>query len=523
MARSSRQLARRRRTPWFGAVCCAAWLNCGLVMAAPVAPEGSAYRADELAPFFKAAATRRVDVVGIGDSNQLFDNHGWDEGWIEALHRRFGAYATPLQSLGENDGRSSGTGNGSIVFASRSSLTFDYDGAPPEDDALLPANTGVRPMAYVHIPAGETRRVTGHGIINLRRSFVPTSGALRFDVSYARRPDALGSTFRPVIRNNEWPFTELARAQPVDIGLGAPGLGFASVELPAGDRPFSLGGLVQSFTGNITGPFTAYDARFVATTRNAGASFSTMYGVGSQSLRDMAEAFATAGTPFITSYYRRVTFAQENEPVVLVRIHSGLNDQNENLPPLSPWGDDVTAGPSSAEAYEANLRTLVDLLTQGWADAGYAPEGLFFLFTPSHPIADPDDEDLVGYREAARRVADDTPRAAVIDMAQLTSEAELLEGGYRVNTLDRNHLRIGAYTALASRELAALQAGRSWVDVNADGAVDEEDLYLLESKPDAFDGWKPDDLCIEGLRAALLFEPAEAPPVQGRSSAPAGE
>ena len=61
----------------------------------------------------RAAATSRVDVVMIGDSNQLYGGVGYDDGWARSLSQRFGLYGTGLHFLGENDGQGAAVDYGS--------------------------------------------------------------------------------------------------------------------------------------------------------------------------------------------------------------------------------------------------------------------------------------------------------------------------------------------------------------------------------------------------------------------------
>ena len=93
-------------------ISCADWVGApSSAVAAGNDCEG-VYNAQEVAPFFDRAAATRVDVVMLGDSNQVFANTGWDHGWGKALAGRFGMYATGLLSAGENEGNGAGIGYG---------------------------------------------------------------------------------------------------------------------------------------------------------------------------------------------------------------------------------------------------------------------------------------------------------------------------------------------------------------------------------------------------------------------------
>src|SRR4051794_32946264 len=54
------------------------------------------YKGDQIRPFIQAAVSRRVDVAGIGDSNQVHFGTGYDDGFQLALGQQFGLYATEV-------------------------------------------------------------------------------------------------------------------------------------------------------------------------------------------------------------------------------------------------------------------------------------------------------------------------------------------------------------------------------------------------------------------------------------------
>ncbi len=108
-----------------------------------------------LAPVWEAASNGgRVDVVCIGDSNQLYFGTGWDEGWARALHEQFGLYATGLHSAGESNGVNSGVG---WTWGTTATVgtSFTHSGAPAAAAALLNnPPSGLVPLNYLHVAEG---------------------------------------------------------------------------------------------------------------------------------------------------------------------------------------------------------------------------------------------------------------------------------------------------------------------------------------------------------------------------------
>ncbi|MEM1423360.1 MAG: hypothetical protein AAGH64_05085, partial [Planctomycetota bacterium] len=151
-----------RHAPLIPLVACAYLLVGPGAHAAPERFEGAVTDADDLAPFFEAAATRRVDIVGIGDSNQLFQGHGWDAAWILATDARFGAWATGSLSPGENNGNGGASGQGWSVASTASAGQFGYTDAPPPQNDLLADTPDFGPLNYLHVaPSAQATLTAG--------------------------------------------------------------------------------------------------------------------------------------------------------------------------------------------------------------------------------------------------------------------------------------------------------------------------------------------------------------------------
>lgn len=453
-----------------------AWLAAGA--GAGPAPNPTT-NAEALAPFFEQAMTGRVDIVALGDSNQLFQGHGWDHGWGRAASVRFGMYATPLFSAGENSGNGAGQGYGATTFSTGGSGQFLYAGAPVFHDAPLSPSPGLRPLNYTHIPAmGAAGTGFNLGFFMDADCPVDVNAALRFHYVYGEFLGATGS-FNPMVRLQQPPFSTLITSPTVSCAGPAPAIVAGSLDLPGATRNAALNFRIAPWGQVIFGPFIWYYQRAENLERPRGASFHTLYGFGGQSARDMAASVQAADDSYLTLFFGQVRALQGETKRVLVRINTGLNDRNEEG--MSAGPNPQTPG-NSAGAFADNLQAIMNRIGAIWALNSWDPEELFFLLTVSHPIDDPDDEQLLSYRAAAEQVALANPRAATVRLDALTNASEMLSSGwYQANGFDRNHLTQPAFEELARRELTALRPIHCWADSNGDGLVGFADLNTLLS------------------------------------------
>src|SRR5262245_42538362 len=76
-------------------------------------PRDLVYNAAAIRNFIDAAAARRVDITGIGDSNQIAgpnSTYGWDHGYAKAWTDRFGEYGTTLFGMNAEGAWNGGAG-----------------------------------------------------------------------------------------------------------------------------------------------------------------------------------------------------------------------------------------------------------------------------------------------------------------------------------------------------------------------------------------------------------------------------
>ncbi len=425
----------------------------------------------ELAPALQHALTHRIDVVGIGDSNQLFAAHGFDHGQTLAWGESFGTWATGLTSTGENRGVGAGMGYESTVYATNST-NVQYTGAPKTLDRVMAGFGGVHPHRYAYIPKGSfVSSAQNMGMIISGQNPLGVSGPLRALFVYGtaeRTPDSTepANTFTPTARIDVPPYTMLARGSPVAMtSIPSSEIRSVTLDIPADPQRTTPVGIrwTDPATPRLDGPFIAYYQRLERSDKAEGAVFNTLYANGGQSARDMAEQLIHASNAQLKAYFAVLRDRQADAPNqpstpvrrILVRINAGLNDMNEPLPSV---GHNRVEDGDSPEAFADNLQAIIDRIREIWTVSGWPEDELYFVLTPSHPVTTPSDEnELLTLRDAAVAVAQANPRCACVRLDRLTTPAEMDDENWYNSSSDRFHLQLDGYVELSRREVAALR------------------------------------------------------------------
>ncbi len=445
---------------------------------------GAASGQSGVAEFFARAGSERVDIVGIGDSNQLFQNFGWEAGLLLAVAERFPVYSTGLLSPGEAGGGGGVCGHTWFGFGAGTAGGFQTSGAPAQlGQYLNSASSGLFPPSYQYVPSGvSVPGPTTHGLFLDANSLIGSSGPLRFEVTYGRFAGTQLGSFTPTVRLSAPTYQILASSPPVFTRGDAWGVAVdRSLTLPAGDRPSRLEFRFAHPFGTIDGPFIGYWMRVENTDRISGVSVQSLYGNGGQSARDMAAALIASSDATLSLYFTGVRSLSGG--AVLARIASGLNDQSEPLPSVGPG--QVADGTSPA-AYDDNLRAMMARISEVWTLNGWPAEDLFFEIVPPHPFMIADPPVVAQYRQVATAIAASNPRTAVTDFLGLTTYAEMVTNGWYATPGDTFHLSPAGYTELTRRELAALLGEvRCRADIDRSGGVDSDDVIAFFSLWDA--------------------------------------
>ncbi len=408
----------------------------------------------ELAPLWDACRTRRVDVICIGDSNQLHRGAGWDEALSVIWAGEFGSYATGLHTPGENAGSGAGVGAGSATINTGGAGNARYADAPPTArDRMDSETSGLAPSNYLYIASGESLGVTTPAGLSL--SDEVTFGfnrAMRFHLTYATFTEQ-GGAFTISLREDGESITELQRSSRVSTS-GGDGVARIALDLPAQPRtnPLSLR-LAPDIASPVNGPFVGYYMRAEAIGVNKGVSVHSMYAKGGMSAYDMALALQSASNATLALFMQESVRLQNGAPTAVVRVCTGLNDRAESLNSIGP--DPQTPG-NSPTAYADNLTAIIERLQQAWTLSGFDVSNLYFIITPSHTVPGEDERPLRLYRAAAKDVAKNKARVAAVDLGALTDAEEIEKKSWFASQGDYNHLRQDGMRALARRELDAL-------------------------------------------------------------------
>lgn len=384
----------------------------------------------------KSASNRVVDLVMIGDSNQLMDGYGFDGAFNTKCTTLYGMWATPIYGGfdGQNQGGTNCSGGGSIGVAT---------GAPSQLD---PFSIGSKRYGYLATGTFST----GNNGINIQNvAGVNTNANWRFHYAYGTFDSGSGS-FRLGIRNGASPFNTFVNGVVTSTNTGAFTYQKAALDLPAGTRNtpiefkwFNNGGTV------ITAPFLAYWCRCENLDVNTGMSVHTLYGAGGEGLYDMYAAIFGYTEPLLTRYFAIMRDMQIAKgyalPQLVFYINSGLNDRNETLFPS--WGYLGDSDPDSGASYFDNLWAIKDLVESLWIKNGWSLDELSFLFIPSHPISNPDNSELITYRKGAKRLAND-PRCSFVNIADLITSTQILANGWYKAGPDTSHLTTAGYNGI---------------------------------------------------------------------------
>lgn len=402
-----------------------------------------------------AMSVRKVDFIGIGDSNLIFGGNGWDDGMQDALSQDYPMYSTGLMTLTENQGNGVGTGlNGSWTRRNGGASFMDFTGAPERFESRLESGT-LFPHYYGYVPTGESKTTTGHGISIPAASVLDVNADLRYEMWYGGFGSDNGS-FDLSIRRGNSPFTTLTSSDPVNTNTGVQAqMAKASVSLPAATRDYPLEMLSSNNSRNIVGPFFATYQRVRNVSRTNGWSWSNLSFRGGQPLRTHAQALQTIDDNALVHFLQVVRDGQEDQDdkQFVIVVNSGLNELNENVANASLGPNPAPGG--SPEALVDNFEAIRIRVEGVWVAQGWDLSELDWLFFVSHPISSPDNSTLVSYRTAiATHFSNNIPRGETVDVSSLTTSTEMLSNGwYNSGGSDRNHLTSTGYRGLAPRIL----------------------------------------------------------------------
>jgi hypothetical protein len=481
-------------------LCAALWCLALFVPIAQAQPDSAVYPNNtRLREVFVAAKTQRIAMVGIGDSNQLFNTNGWENAWNEALRARYNLWGTALISAGEDYGWSSSVGTGATVqpASPTNNGSFNFGGAPVEASYWLTVFPQMSPAGYLYIntSAAVEGQAPPHGMTITGTSGLELGGRLRFTFSHALFP--VGREIHAFVSEGAWGGNIVAESvfSTDDPSLDAPPpppkghgeqpaaapIDTQTIDLPADPaRLWSLRLWFGDERGRARGPFFLTHMQAENPDRTTGAAVHTLYGLGGASARDMAATLVGAPIEQLSLFFSRVRAPLGPNPKVIVRINSGVNDRSEWMPSV---GSNLLPGNSPA-AFRDNLDAIMTRIRNVWAINNWdAASELSFLVCVSHPLSAPDDLQLQFYRSEIRALADRLEDMTTIDLNRLANANEIARRGWYNTPEDHYHLNVGGHQGIAERELIALVRRPCFdpADIDNNGTVNTRDLlYLLQ-------------------------------------------
>lgn len=420
---------------------------------------------ESVRPFFTAARLERVDIVGIGDSNQGFRLAGWDEGYQFALSQYYPLYATGLISLNDAGGNNSFMGYLYNRVETMRAIGH-FDGAPLLLDRVMNKGAGnysLKPHNYAYLSDDESYAPgVSHGFKIHSDCPLNVSSRLRFHLTYGTFSNGSGS-FRPLVVDDQTRAILVREETPLNPVTGIEG-DFVdyTLDLPSSSsRTHSLNFRLLSDSGDaIQGPFFGTYYRAENLDISKGISFSTLLFAGGYSARKMADALRSADPAYLDDFFSRVRALQGPTKHVLVRINAGMNDRQETLP-----GIKTGVGPGwSPPAFKENVQDIVDSISAVWARNAWDARELYFLIVVSHDVPSDfrDASNLDAFRPVADQIARDNPRTASVNLKVLAPSSEMVARSWYNqigNSTDYPHLSYSGYLSLSEREIRALLAG----------------------------------------------------------------
>ena len=398
-------------------------------------------------------AVGRVDFIGIGDSNQILSGFGWDHGLQYALDQKYEMYATGLISI--NEGNASGAGTGyKYNFNAAQSLLGAVSGAPAALDDFLDKGVGaLGPHFYGYLASGSVGAGANSGmVLEASPEVLDNTAILDFELHYGTFSSGAGD-FEGSVRLNASPFSQLVTTGVISTNTGSETIQIAKMSIAAdsGRAGEALGARWVSNANGINAPFFGLWQRASNPARLTGYSFHTLDYRGGESKRTMAVDMQQLSDTAMTYYFSEARRLQGLVKTIVITINSGANDRNETLTSVGP--NAVTDGDSAA-AFVDNFEAIKVRIEEIWTAEGWDMSELYWLVYPTHPVSDPDDAELISYRDAVAAHILDIPNAQMIDLSVLTNETEMLANGwYASGGADRNHLTQAGYEQIGIKIL----------------------------------------------------------------------
>jgi hypothetical protein len=470
-----------------------------------------------LEPFVHAAETRRVDIVGIGDSNQVAgpgSNYGWDHGYPKAWTDRYGQYATGV--FGTN-ARAGWAGPQGYI----NSWNYPYGAARTGAPAALDKyklfydsqndNLSDFPSTYAYFgPDYVETQQNWTPLVTLRKASPLWGQDLRWHLTYGTFDSGAGE-FTPSFTGQ---FGKLSAAPSVSTSTGSIGLADGAFDIPAAAYKNSAGaemhgGLSFSGEGTMRGPFFGLWQR-VEGDRESGVSYSTALWQGGRALVHAATALQAQSDDALQEYIRNTVKLQDGQKMLLVQVNHGGNDGGWSIPSVGPNPTESNTPAGFAD----NMEALITRLRGVWSAMGHDSDNLIFQYGPYHPIDGPaldgtgrsNVQRLADWESAIIALSQQHPEynLAVLRGSKLTTPLTMKRNGWYTSATDHAHLSIDGYIGIP--ELAVRQAvAYATADEISNRSAVTSLSFEFDSDVSAL--LSPDDLELRDLGSNALMDP----------------
>ena len=480
-------------------------------------PREVVYNAAAIKPFVDAAQARRVDIAGIGDSNQVGGpggNYGWDHGYSKAWSDRFGEYATGL--FGTN---ADGGWNGPQGYID--SWAYPYGasstGAPAALDKYKlyadALNDGVNDFPPTYAYFGPTYvEPTNHWVpmMTVRKPSPLWGQNLRWQLTYGTFDTGAGGFTPSVAGQTAHLYTgPRVSTSTGSIGLvdGAFSISASTYNNAAGDEIYF--GLSFMGEGTMRGPFFGLWQR-VEGDRASGVSYSTMLWQGGRALVHAATALQAQPEDAMREYIRNLVKLQTGPKMLLVQVNHGQNDGGITIPSVgpNPARSDTPAG------FADDMDAVILRLRSTWVAMGYDPKNLMFQYGPYHP-AEGSAEDGTG-RTRIQRLADwenaiiglsqrhPEYNLAVVRGTRMTTPRTMDKNGWYTSDADHAHLSIAGYIGVAELGVRELLNYADAAEIkNRSGVTSLSFTFSDDVSADL----SPDDLSLKSVGDGATMDP----------------
>lgn len=427
--------------------------------------------------FFDLAASRRVDIVIIGDSNtraQVVSGH--EDGFGRAFAARFGCYATRVDPVA---GQGTWAATVSGVASYQISPFVGAQSAPYWVSKFVMTDPSM-PKAGAWLADGVPLTVDMNGGLNvLPDHAIGIDGPLRYHLTdVGLGPSSTGYISMSVRQPYPAPLSSQFVSAPSSWS-SAGVLGEArsrSFDIPAGPRDTGL--LITPVDPAMNrfgvGPFAPIWHRVERTDKLTGIAYSTLWYGGGLSAFNVCATFSSLANvdPAATQFMTELTRLQNAPPVLLVHIMHGGNDANFDWASLGPTGPFAS---NTREGHRDNVLCILERIREMWSALRRPPENLFFLLGPYHPRANAP-EFQHEFEAAWRDVADGDSQVFVVAGSMLSTVDEFQSRNYFATQIDPAHLSVLGYRTWGQTGVDALLSAVCPADMNLDRQVTVVDI-----------------------------------------------